>query len=82
MIRRQNDPRIEGDGDLDRFAGRRSFTVGDVIRRLVDTGHNRVLDRETGDIFGAPAQAFWFVASVCLAVQAVTGALIWWNGRS
>ena len=36
----------------------------------------------TGDIFGAPSQVIWFLAAVVLASQAVTGILMWWNGRT
>jgi uncharacterized iron-regulated membrane protein len=35
----------------------------------------------TGDIFGAPTRALYFVVSLGLALQAVTGVLIWWNSR-
>ena len=35
----------------------------------------------TGDIFGAPTQALYFLVSLGVAVQAMTGALIWWNAR-
>ena len=35
----------------------------------------------TGDIFGAPTQALYFLVSLGIALQAITGALIWWNGR-
>jgi uncharacterized iron-regulated membrane protein len=33
----------------------------------------------TGDIFGAPSQTVYFIVSLGIALQAVTGALIWWN---
>jgi uncharacterized iron-regulated membrane protein len=36
----------------------------------------------TGDIFGAGSQVIWFLAAVILASQAVTGILMWWNGRA
>jgi len=35
----------------------------------------------TGDIFGAPTQALYFAVSFGIAVQAITGAAIWWNSR-
>jgi uncharacterized iron-regulated membrane protein len=35
----------------------------------------------TGDIFGAPTQALYFLVSVGIAMQAITGVLIWWNAR-
>jgi hypothetical protein len=33
----------------------------------------------TGDIFGASTQALCFIVSLGIALQAITGALIWWN---
>jgi uncharacterized iron-regulated membrane protein len=36
----------------------------------------------TGDILGAGSQVIWFLAAVILASQAVTGILMWWNGRA
>lgn len=36
----------------------------------------------TGDIFGAGSQVVWFLATVILASQAVTGILMWWNQRA
>ena len=35
----------------------------------------------TGDIFGFPTQVLWALASVMLAMQAVTGVLMWLNAR-
>lgn len=35
----------------------------------------------TGDIFGWPTRLVYFLASLGVAVQAITGALIAWNGR-
>jgi uncharacterized iron-regulated membrane protein len=36
----------------------------------------------TGDIFGAASQIVWFLAALILASQAVTGIMMWWNGRA
>ena len=36
----------------------------------------------TGEIFGTMTQVIWLVASLILASQAVTGTLMWWNGRA
>jgi uncharacterized iron-regulated membrane protein len=36
----------------------------------------------TGDIFGAASQIVWFLAALVLASQAVTGIMMWWNGRA
>jgi uncharacterized iron-regulated membrane protein len=35
----------------------------------------------TGDILGAPTQAIYFLASLILVSQVVTGVLMWWNSR-
>jgi uncharacterized iron-regulated membrane protein len=35
----------------------------------------------TGDIYGAPTQALFFIGSLALAGQIVTGVLIWWRPR-
>lgn len=36
----------------------------------------------TGDIFGSASRIVWFLAAVILSSQAVTGVLMWWNGRA
>ena len=66
---------------VDQFSGRvllventRTAPLGTRILNLKRSAH-------TGDIFGAPTQALYFVVSLGIALQAVTGALIWWNGR-
>ena len=35
----------------------------------------------TGDVLGKPTEAVWMMAALVLASQAVTGVLMWWNGR-
>jgi uncharacterized iron-regulated membrane protein len=66
---------------VDQFTGRvllventRTAPLGTRILNLKRSAH-------TGDIFGAPTQALYFIVSLGIALQAVTGALIWWNGR-
>jgi uncharacterized iron-regulated membrane protein len=36
----------------------------------------------TGDVFGGITQVIWFLASIILASQALTGIAMWWNGRA
>lgn len=36
----------------------------------------------TGDIFGGASRIVWFLAALILASQAVTGVMMWWNGRA
>src|SRR3954469_1206897 len=66
---------------LDQFSGAvlqventRTAQIGTRILNLKRSAH-------TGDIFGAPTQALYFVVSLGIALQAITGALIWWNSR-
>jgi uncharacterized iron-regulated membrane protein len=66
---------------LDQFTGTvlavestRTAQLGRRILNLKRSAH-------TGDIFGAPTQALYFLVSLGIAVQSVTGVLIWWNSR-
>src|SRR4249920_2060553 len=66
---------------LDQFSGKvllventRTAPLGTRILNLKRSAH-------TGDIFGAPTQVLYFIVSLGIALQAITGALIWWNGR-
>ncbi len=66
---------------VDQFSGKvllventRTAPLGTRILNLKRSAH-------TGDIFGAPTQALYFIVSLGIALQAVTGALVWWNGR-
>lgn len=66
---------------VDQFSGKvllventRTAPLGARILNLKRSAH-------TGDIFGAPTQALYFIVSLGIALQAITGALIWWNGR-
>jgi uncharacterized iron-regulated membrane protein len=55
-----------------------------VSTRTAETGtriSNLVRSVHTGDLFGKPTEAIWLLATLVLASQAVTGALMWWNGR-
>jgi uncharacterized iron-regulated membrane protein len=35
----------------------------------------------TGDISGVPTQVLWMLGALILAMQAVTGVLMWWNAK-
>ena len=62
---------------------------GTVLRatntRTAETG-TRLMNLQrplhTGDIFGAASRIVWFLAALVLASQAVTGIMMWWNGRA
>lgn len=43
---------------------------------------NSIRSLHTGDILGKPTEVVWLVAAMILAVQGVTGFLMWWNGRA
>jgi uncharacterized iron-regulated membrane protein len=66
---------------VDQFSGKvllventRTAPLGTRILNLKRSAH-------TGDIFGATTQALYFIVSLGIALQAITGALVWWNGR-
>jgi uncharacterized iron-regulated membrane protein len=67
---------------VDQFSGKillventRTAPLGTRILNLKRSAH-------TGDILGAPTQALYFIVSLGIALQAITGALIWFNGRT
>jgi uncharacterized iron-regulated membrane protein len=43
---------------------------------------NSIRSLHTGDILGRPTEAIWLAAALILAVQGVTGFLMWWNARA
>ena len=61
---------------------------GTVLRatstRTAETG-TRIMNLQrplhTGDIFGTSSRVIWFLAALVLVSQAVTGVMMWWNGR-
>jgi uncharacterized iron-regulated membrane protein len=66
---------------IDQFSGKvllventRTAPLGTRILNLKRSAH-------TGDIYGAPTQALYFVVSFGVGVQVITGVLIWWNSR-
>jgi uncharacterized iron-regulated membrane protein len=66
---------------LDRYTGAvlmvsnaRTAPLGTRINNLRRSLH-------TGDVFGTPTDVLWFLAALILAGQALSGFLMWWNGR-
>jgi uncharacterized iron-regulated membrane protein len=66
---------------IDQFSGQvllventRTAAAGTRILNLKRSAH-------TGDIFGAATQALYFIVSLGIAAQAMTGALVWLNAR-
>jgi uncharacterized iron-regulated membrane protein len=43
---------------------------------------NSIRSLHTGDILGKPTEVVWLAAAMILAVQGVTGFLMWWNARA
>ena len=67
---------------VDRYAG---TVLGAVSTRQAQIGtriDNLKRSLHTGDVFGMPSEFLWFLASLILASQIVTGALMWWNARA
>ncbi len=66
---------------VDQFSG---TVLGVESTRTAQLGR-RVLNLKrslhTGDLFGAPTQALYFLVSLGVALQVATGVLIWWNSR-
>jgi uncharacterized iron-regulated membrane protein len=67
---------------VDQFSGKvllventRTAPLGTRILNLKRSAH-------TGDIFGAPTQALYFIVSLGIALQAITGALIWFQRKT
>jgi len=42
---------------------------------------NQIRSIHTGDWLGKPTEVVWLVAALTLVGQAITGLLMWWNGR-
>lgn len=53
----------------------RSAAMGKSINNVMRSAH-------TGDLFGTPTEVIWLLASAVLASQAITGVIMWWNGRA
>jgi uncharacterized iron-regulated membrane protein len=67
---------------IDRFLGTplhiastRESTLGVAIGDQMRAIH-------TGDVYGTPTALLWWLASLVLASQAVTGFVMWWNARA
>jgi uncharacterized iron-regulated membrane protein len=66
---------------VDRFTGDVLLATSTRKAELGTRMGNAIRSVHTGDIYGKPTEMVWLLASVTLAVQAVTGVLMWWNGR-
>jgi uncharacterized iron-regulated membrane protein len=66
---------------VDRYTGA-VLGVENMRRAQVGTQiGNRIRSIHTGDVFGKPTEVVWLLATLALVGQAVTGFLMWWNGR-
>lgn len=67
---------------LDRFTGK-PLLISSTRRAQLGTRLGNVMRSvHTGDVFGKTTEAIWLLATLILASQAITGALMWWNARS
>lgn len=67
---------------VDRFRG--TLLAAESTRDAgVGTNTNNLMrSLHTGDVLGKPTEMIWFLASLVLGGQAITGFLMWWNGRA
>jgi uncharacterized iron-regulated membrane protein len=66
---------------VDRYTG---AVLGVVSTRRAEMGTrigNQIRSIHTGDWFGKPTEVLWLVAALALIAQAISGFLMWWNGR-
>lgn len=66
---------------VDRFTG---TVLGVENTRRAQAGTrigNQIRSIHTGDWFGKPTEVVWLLATLVLVGQAITGSLMWWNGR-
>jgi len=66
---------------VDRFTGRVLMVTSTRQAELGTRLGNAIRSIHTGDLFGRPTEAIWLLAAIVLATQAVSGVLMWWNGR-
>lgn len=67
---------------VDRYRGTVLLAVSTRTAELGTRINNLKRSLHTGDVLGKPTEAIWLLASLALAAQAVTGVLMWWNGRA
>lgn len=66
---------------VDQFTGAVLLAVSTRAAALGTRIAGGVRDMHTGDVLGLAGQTLWFASTIVLALQAVTGAIMWWNGR-
>ena len=67
---------------IDQFSGKVLLVQNTRTAPLGTRIINAKRSAHTGDIFGAPTRALYFIVGLAIAVQAITGSLIAWNGRA
>ena len=67
---------------IDQFSGKVLLVENTRTAPLGTRIINAKRSAHTGDIFGAPTRALYFIVGLAIAVQAITGSLIAWNGRA
>jgi uncharacterized iron-regulated membrane protein len=66
---------------IDQWSGAVLLRVSTREAELGTTINNLKRSAHTGDIFGWPTQALYFLVSLAIAGQVVTGFLIWWKPK-
>jgi uncharacterized iron-regulated membrane protein len=66
---------------VDRFTGSALLATSTRQAQIGSRIGNALRSIHTGDLFGKPTEAIWLAAAIILASQALTGAMMWWNGR-
>jgi uncharacterized iron-regulated membrane protein len=66
---------------LDRYTGAVLMVANTRTAPLGTRINNLRRSLHTGDVFGTTTDVVWFLAALVLAGQALSGFLMWWNGR-
>ncbi len=67
---------------VDRYSGTVLLATSTRRAELGTRLGNSIRSIHTGDLFGKPTEAIWLAAAIMLALQGVTGCMMWWNGRA
>jgi uncharacterized iron-regulated membrane protein len=62
-------------GTLLRVESTRKAQMGRALQNVMRSVH-------TGEVLGKPTEMIWLLASLVLASQAISGVMMWWNGRA
>ncbi len=66
---------------IDQYSGRVMLAQSTRTAELGTRLDNLKRSIHTGDVLGKPTEVIWLLATLIMAEQAVTGFVMWWNGR-